>query len=105
MFVVNSSPYARSCSVKKKKKHTKKHKRDDVVSGGGAGDGRPDDTTEEPAGEAEVDAVRVKGTGRITSSGTVIHGLGTKFMHEFKPGDGLEISHPTSCVPLFDVLT
>lgn len=42
-----------------------------------------------------VEAVRAQGTGRITTSGTVVFGLGTKFMSELKPQDGLEVIHPT----------
>ena len=48
------------------------------------------------AGEEEVGAVRVRGSGRISSSALVVTGSGTKFMQEFQPGDGIEISHPTS---------
>ena len=80
--------------MKKKHKHSKKHKREKEDAVGGAG--ADPDAAEAPAGEEEPDAVRVKGTGRITSSGTVVHGIGTKFMHEFRAGDGIEISHPTS---------
>jgi hypothetical protein len=36
------------------------------------------------------------GTGRITSSGTTVHGTGTEFMTQLSPGDAIIITHPTS---------
>lgn len=80
---------------KKKEKKKKSHKRKDEAAPA------PDSGAEE-AGE-EVKAVRMLGAGRITSSGLVVHGSGTKFMHEFRAGDGIEITHPTSCVAPFSL--
>ena len=34
--------------------------------------------------------------GRISSSGTTIHGHETKFMNELRPGDAIIITHPTT---------
>ena len=39
-----------------------------------------------------------QGTGRITSSSTIISGHYTKFMDELKPGDAIIVTHPTSLV-------
>jgi hypothetical protein len=74
----------------KKHKHKKKHKRDKDAADAG------DEGAAATVGEEQPEAVRVKGSGRISSSDTVVHGVGTKFMSEFRPGDGLEIEHPTS---------
>ncbi len=84
------------CSVKKKKSK-KSHKRPKEDAAAAAGDA----SDAEPVGEEEPDAIHVKGSGRITSSGMVVHGVGTKFMHDFRPGDGIQISHPTSYGVLF----
>ena len=36
------------------------------------------------------------GTGRITSSGTTVHGSFTEFMSQLSPGDAIIITHPTT---------
>ncbi|CAN0262806.1 unnamed protein product [Scytosiphon promiscuus] len=38
----------------------------------------------------------VSGTGRITSSGTAVHGHEAKFMDELHSGDAVLITHPTT---------
>ncbi len=89
VLIMRSCPWCRSV---KKKKSKKSHKRPKDDAAAAAGDTIP----EEPIGDEEPDAVHVKGSGRITSSGMVVHGVGTTFMHDFRPGDGIQICHPTS---------
>eukprot|EP01038_Epipyxis_sp_PR26KG_P016371 gene16371-22316_t len=38
----------------------------------------------------------LNGTGRITSSGITVQGIGTEFMNQLTPGDAIIITHPTS---------
>jgi len=46
---------------------------------------------------SEQEEVKIlSGTGRITSSGTTIHGHDTKFMTQLSAGDAIIISHPMS---------
>mmetsp|Transcript_37003 Transcript_37003/g.37655 ORF Transcript_37003/g.37655 Transcript_37003/m.37655 type:complete len:214 (-) Transcript_37003:86-727(-) len=47
---------------------------------------------EEPSEEIKIEA----GIGRITSSGTTVHGHETKFMDQLSPGDAIIIMHPVS---------
>lgn len=54
-------------------------------------------SAEEGAGE-EANFEPISGTGRLTSSGNIIHGHFTKFMDELVPGDAVIIVHPTSLV-------
>lgn len=66
----------------KKKKHKKHKKRSRPVD-----DGDNDD---------EVILVQKRGTGRLVTSGTTVHGKDTKFMDELSIGDAIIITHPTS---------
>lgn len=54
-----------------------------------------DDSKEDDAEEFEIKIL--PGTGRISSSGTVIMGHFTEFMNQLKPGDAIIITHPTRC--------
>lgn len=38
------------------------------------------------------------GSGRITSSGTIVTGYDTKFLSELKVHDAIIVQHPTTCV-------
>lgn len=52
---------------------------------------------QEPEQEQEEEEMRpVSGTGRITSSGTAVHGHEAKFMDELHSGDAILITHPTT---------
>ncbi|KAG5186509.1 hypothetical protein JKP88DRAFT_195709 [Tribonema minus] len=52
---------------------------------------------QQPPEEEEEEELRpVAGTGRISSSGTVVTGHGTRFMSELRAGDALIVTHPTS---------
>ncbi|CAM9491221.1 unnamed protein product [Hapterophycus canaliculatus] len=46
--------------------------------------------------EPEEEMRPVSGTGRITSSGTAVHGHEAKFMDELHSGDAVLITHPTT---------
>lgn len=49
--------------------------------------------------EPAFELVKVKGSGRILSSGTTLMGqMGTKFLLELTVGDAIIIQHPTSLV-------
>lgn len=49
------------------------------------------------AGGADAEEMRMtSGAGRITSSGTAVHGHETKFMDELHVGDAVIITHPTT---------
>jgi hypothetical protein len=77
-------------SVKKHKKK-KKHKKRDPI-------GNEDEVSNQEAKE-EFKLVKLKGTGRILSSGTTVMGqVGTKFLLELSVGDAIIIQHPTSLV-------
>lgn len=65
----------------------------DDAAGAAAGGAAAADGTE----AEEVEEMRpVSGTGRITSSGTAVHGHDAKFMNELHSGDALLITHPTT---------
>ena len=50
-----------------------------------------------PSPAPETPAIRVEaGSGRITSSGTTVHGHETRFMDELSVGDAVIVRHPTS---------
>src|SRR5690349_20787984 len=50
--------------------------------------------------------VRQKGSGRILTSGTTVHGVnGTKFSSELSNGDVILIKHPTSLTEEIRVVT
>lgn len=62
---------------------------------------RPIESEEKPAEKAvksaEVEEIKiVPGTGRITSSGTTVHGHYTEFMNQLTPGDAIIVTHPTT---------
>ncbi|KAF1332940.1 putative dehydrogenase, partial [Globisporangium splendens] len=73
---------------KKEKKHKKKRVHDaDATSQSSA------------SAAANFELVKVKGTGRILSSGATLMGqVGTKFLLELSVGDAIIIQHPTSLV-------
>ncbi|CAM9971211.1 unnamed protein product, partial [Sphacelaria rigidula] len=71
-------------SMRGKKKEKQKRKREKAP---GAEDHRQ---------EPEEEMRPISGTGRITSSGTAVHGHGTKFMDEVHSGDAIIITHPTT---------
>lgn len=52
--------------------------------------------TETTPQEDNDELVTSSGTGRLTSSGTTIHGYETKFMDEIAVGDAIIIKHPTT---------
>ena len=46
---------------------------------------------------AEVEEIKIlPGTGRITSSGTTVHGHYTEFMNQLSPGDAIIVTHPVT---------
>ncbi|CAM9326787.1 unnamed protein product [Ectocarpus sp. 6 AP-2014] len=61
-----------------------------AAAGGAAAGGQQDEE------EAEEEMRPVSGTGRITSSGTAVHGHEAKFMDELHSGDAILITHPTT---------
>lgn len=96
-------------SSRGKKKEKLKRKREKAlakaqVEGGipstdttvGEGGGANDPGIEQPHEEEEEEMRPVSGTGRITSSGTAVHGHDAKFMNELHPGDAVLITHPTT---------
>lgn len=62
------------------------------TAGGGAAAGQEAEEVEPPEEEMRP----VSGTGRITSSGTAVHGHEAKFMDELHSGDAVLITHPTT---------
>lgn len=95
-------------SMRGKKKEKQKHKREKALAQaqaegflttGGAAAGRPEGErpgAEDHRQEPEEEMRPISGTGRITSSGTAVHGHGTKFMDEVHSGDAIIITHPTT---------
>lgn len=59
-----------------------------------------DDDSREAQGEPPQITI-LQGVGRITSSGTVVHGHFTEFMRQLKVGDAIIITHPTTYVLYF----
>ena len=81
-----------SRSKKHKKKH-KKHKKQKREREDG------EDEDGGAAEEPEQQIVILKGTGRISSSGTAVRGHeGSRFMKEMDNGDAIIITHPTTLV-------
>lgn len=39
---------------------------------------------------------RTPGSGKLITSGTTVHGVGTRFKDELKVGDAVEVAHPVS---------
>lgn len=97
-------------SARGKKKEKQKRKREKALSraeaeGGfmpmaaGGAAGQDDLGRGAAAGGAGVEQEEMRpisGKGRITSSGTAVHGHETKFMDEFHSGDAIIITHPTT---------
>lgn len=85
-------------SSRGKKKDKLKRKREKALAKAqaeGAAAGAICPQQQEP--EQEEEEMRpVSGTGRITSSGTTVHGHEAKFMDELHPGDAILITHPTT---------
>ena len=76
-------------SAKPKKLKVKKRKHDGEVE--------PDAVARVGEGESELEEIKILvGAGRISSSGTTIHGHETKFMNELSVGDAIIIQHPTT---------
>eukprot|EP01031_Cornospumella_fuschlensis_P029331 gene29331-35407_t len=53
-------------------------------------------SSSDAAAPKEFEVSVQNGTGRITSSGTTIHGHGTDFMAQLSNGDAIIITHPTT---------
>lgn len=91
-------------SARGKKKDKLKRKRERALAKEEADGGIPSALPEQggagaSAGaevEPEEEMRPVSGTGRITSSGTAVHGHEAKFMDELHPGDAVLITHPTT---------
>mmetsp|Transcript_324 Transcript_324/g.370 ORF Transcript_324/g.370 Transcript_324/m.370 type:complete len:239 (-) Transcript_324:1602-2318(-) len=90
---------------KKHKKGHKKRKRSNSHSGGSSSS----ETESDRGNKEEVEQpkpVRQKGTGRILTSGTTIHGMnGTQLSKELSHGDVILVRHPTSLVEEIRVVT
>lgn len=87
-------------SAKGKKKEKQKRKRERALAqaeAGGATPGVGDGATgTEVEKEPEEELRPISGTGRVSSSGTAVHGHDTKFMDEVHSGDAIIITHPTT---------
>uniref|UniRef100_A0A7S2S051 Uncharacterized protein n=1 Tax=Rhizochromulina marina TaxID=1034831 RepID=A0A7S2S051_9STRA len=80
--------------LSRSKKHKKKHKKRSREEEGGAAE---QDEREERQGQEPAPLVIVAGKGRISTSGTTVHGHeGTQFMKQLKHGDAVIITHPTT---------
>ena len=56
-----------------------------------------EDSSSAPTQDSSAHTIRVlAGEGRITSSGTTVHGHETKFMDQLSVGDAIIVRHPTS---------
>lgn len=85
------SPFANTCLNRPSKSHKKKHKKRQRVTDGADG-------TEE-APRASFELVKLKGSGRLLSSGTTLMGqVGTKFLQELRVGDAVIVQHPKTLV-------
>lgn len=67
-----------------------------AASQGAAAGGSGQEGGVEDEEEPEEEMRPVSGTGRITSSGTAVHGHEAKFMNELHSGDAILITHPTT---------
>lgn len=91
-------------SSRGKKKDKLKRKRERALAkaeaeGGAASQGAAAGGAGQEGGEEEEEEEEmrpVSGTGRITSSGTAVHGHEAKFMNELHSGDAILITHPTT---------
>lgn len=88
-------------SSRGKKKDKIKRKRERALAKahgeGAAGAAAGADPQQEQEQEQEEEEMRpVSGSGRITSSGTAVHGHEAKFMDELHSGDAILITHPTT---------
>lgn len=88
-------------SSRGKKKDKLKRKRERALAkahaeGGAAAGAGPQQEQEQEQEEEEEEMRPVSGTGRITSSGTAVHGHEAKFMDELHSGDAILITHPTT---------
>lgn len=63
-----------------------------------ANSSKTNDTVDSSKNQEDIEIKIQVGTGRITSSATVIHGHYTKFLSELEVGDALIIMHPMSLV-------
>ena len=48
--------------------------------------------------ESSIEIRILPGTGRLTSSGTTVHGHYTEFMNQLSPGDAIIVNHPNTLV-------
>mmetsp|Transcript_31093 Transcript_31093/g.41125 ORF Transcript_31093/g.41125 Transcript_31093/m.41125 type:complete len:220 (-) Transcript_31093:614-1273(-) len=78
--------------TKKKKKKKRKKSSEDDKEKDVSGETHPSKETV----KEEENLQLLVGTGRITSSGLVVHGYDTEFMNELSNGDAIMITHPTS---------
>lgn len=82
-------PARRPTKAHKKKKKGKKREREAASGGEDAATG----------GQPAFELVKLKGSGRILSSGTTLMGqVGARFLQELSVGDAIVIQHPTSLV-------
>lgn len=89
LLTLARSSRASNRPTKKHKKHKKRERSSDDKTAAAA-------TT---AAAESYELVKVKGSGRILSSGTTLMGqVGTKFLQELSVGDAILIQHPTSLV-------
>lgn len=79
---------------RKKERALAKAEAEAIGSGAAAGGAAGQGAEEVEAPEEEMRPV--SGTGRITSSGTAVHGHEAKFMNELHSGDAILITHPTT---------
>lgn len=88
-------------SSRGKKKDKLKRKRERALAkaqaeGTAAGAGAAGPQQEQEQEQEEEEMRPVSGTGRVTSSGTAVHGHEAKFMDELHSGDAILITHPTT---------
>lgn len=86
-------------SSKHKKKKTKKDKKRDRSERDEAENESEHTKTTKVTRKEAPPIVICNGSGRISTSGTTVHGYeGTKFMTELRVGDAVIVTHPTSLV-------
>ena len=94
------APKSDKKSGKKKDKKSKKSKKS--KSDGKKKRSRDDDSSAASGASSSSSSYApklVRGTGRLITSGTTVHGKETSFHHELDAGDAVEVVHPTTMVP------
>lgn len=79
-------------TCRKKKKKRKLHHEGEEEGKRAASSGGEVQVKEEEEEDVKVET----GTGRITSSGTIVTGHGTSFLNQLKVHDAIMITHPTT---------